>query len=413
MGPDDPIFESRAIEPTSAAWMRLVPGWADPTVASSCSPEEAIKATPVFAAVDFLSSALATVSLHVYRRDGDGAARIETGIGKLLGECVNDEWSSFRWRKYSFWQTLTGGRQFTWIERPNGQILNLWPLDPTKVTVKRSGGRTIYEYREGSRAVEYAAADIIDIPFALEADQVTHVSPLKKCEAAIALLRAMEKYAATFFAGGGVLPLALIGPAPTGDAAMKRMMDDVNRVIKRAKDDGKQIFPLPPGYDLKNVGFDPEKGQMTEARRLQVEEVARIYSLPPWFLQDLTNANFANSENQDLHLVKHTLSHWVKAAEQEMNLKLFGRRNSTRWVEFNMDSLLRGDFQTRAEGIAKLIQVGVMSPNDGRNYIGGLEPSEDPNADTLHMQGATVPLGTQPASSLPPNDGAGPGTSDN
>jgi hypothetical protein len=61
-----------------------------------------------------------------------------------------------------------------------------------------------------------------------------------------------------------------------------------------------------------------------------------------------------------------------------------------------MDSLLRGDFKTRAEGVARLIQSGVYTPNDGRKYIGGLDASDDPNADKLHMQGATLPLGAQP-----------------
>lgn len=377
-------------------WVKLLRGWGDPNAPTTCSYDEAICATPVFAAVDFLSSALATVSVHAYRRKGEGAERIVGGLATLLGESVNDEWSSFRWRKYSFWQTLTGGRSFTWIERPNGQILNLWPLDPTKTTVVREGGRTVYKYSDAGRQIVYPAADIIDIPFALEADQVTHISPLDKGRAAIGLLLAMEKYAAGFFAGGGVPPLAMEGPVPAGAEAMKRMMGDVNRAIQGAKADKKPIFPMPPGYTLKPVGFEPEKGQMTDARRFQVEEVARIYSLPPWFLQDLTHANFANSENQDLHLVKHTLSHWVRAFEQELNLKLFGRRNWARWVEVNMDSLLRGDFKTRAEGVARLIQSGVYTPNDGRKYIGGLDKSDDPNADNLFIQGATVPLGSQP-----------------
>lgn len=377
----------------NGTWIKLIPGWDD---APSASAADALTATPVFAAVDFLSSALATMSRHVMRKDGEGSVRVAGGIANLLEHNVNDEWTAFRWVKYSFWQTLTSGRSLTWIERPNGQILNLWPLNPAHVTIRRIAGKTEYELREDGRAVVYPAADIIDLPFALEADQITHVSPLDKGRNAIGLLLAMEKYAASFFAGGGVPPLSLEGPIPAGAEAMNRMMADVNRAIDGAKKSKKPVFPMPPGYSLKPVGFDPDKGQMTDARRLQVEEVARLYNLPPWFLQDLTHANFANSENQDLHLVKHTLSHWVKAFEQELNLKLFGRRNQSRWVEVNMDSLLRGDFKTRAEGVARLIQSGVYTPNDGRKYIGGLDKSDDPTADKLHIQGATVPLGTQP-----------------
>jgi HK97 family phage portal protein len=401
-------MEERVSPSDSQAWSRFFKGWDLPSAANGATREQAICATPVLAAVDFLSSAMASMSRHVNRKDGEGSVRVTGGVANLLENNINDEWTAFRWVKYSFWQTLTGGRSFTWIERPNGQILNLWPLDPCKVTVKRINGRTVYEYAEDGRSVVYPAADIIDLPFALEADQLTHISPLQKGRNAIGLLLAMEKYASGFFAGGGVPPLALEGPVPAGGEAMKRMMGDVNRAIEGAKSDKKPIFPMPPGYSLKAVGFEPEKGQMTDARRFQVEEVARIYSLPPWFLQDLTHANFANSENQDLHLVKHTLAHHVKAFEQELNLKLFGRRNQSRWVEINMDSLLRGDFKTRAEGVARLIQSGVYTPNDGRKYIGGLDKSDDPNADKLHMQGATLPLGAQPNNDTgtpPPADG--------
>jgi HK97 family phage portal protein len=126
-----------------------------------------------------------------------------------------------------------------------------------------------------------------------------------------------------------------------------------------------------------------------------------LYGVPPWFLQDLSNANFANSENQDLHLVKHTLAHWTNAWESQMNLKLFGRRVNNRRVRLNMDSLLRGDFKTRADAIAALVQSGVYTPNDGRGYM-GLEKSADPNADKQYIQGATVPLGTQPKPGTPP-----------
>ena len=401
MGFWDRLLGREERDSVNGTWVRLIPGWDDPSNPTAANAAEAMTATPVIAAVDFLSSAMATMSRHVMRKADGGSERVTGGIANLLEGNINDEWSSFRWVKYSFWQTLTGGRSFTWIERPNGQILNLWPLEPSKVTVVREpleggGHRTFYKFKDGAREKTFPAGDIIDLPFALEADQLTHVSPLDKGKNAIGLLLAMEKYAASFFAGGGVPPLALEGPLPAGADAMKRMMSDVNRAIDGAKANKKPVFPMPPGYTLKQVGFDPDKGQMTDARRLQVEEIARLYNLPPWFLQDLTHANFANSENQDLHLVKHTLAHWVRAFEQELNLKLFGRRNTSRWVEINMDSLLRGDIKSRFEALARGVQSGMMTPNEGRKFIGGLSASDDAAADDLYMQGATVKLGTSP-----------------
>jgi phage portal protein BeeE len=91
------------------------------------------------------------------------------------------------------------------------------------------------------------------------------------------------------------------------------------------------------------VGFDPAKGQMTEARLFQIQEIARVYGIPPAFLQDLSRGTFANVEQQDLNLVKHLVAQWATALEGEMNLKIFGRLNNTRYVEHNLDGLVRGD----------------------------------------------------------------------
>lgn len=153
---------------------------------------------------------------------------------------------------------------------------------------------------------------------------------------------------------------------------------------------------MPPGYELKPVGFDPEKGQMTDARRFQVEEIARVYQLPPVFLQDLTHATFTNSEQQDLHLVKHLIGQWAAAFESEMNLKLFGRNRNNRYVEHNLDGLMRGDFKSRIEGITAAINGGLMEPNRGRALMNWPD-HENPAANDLFIQGATVPLGSNAA----------------
>ena len=166
------------------------------------------------------------------------------------------------------------------------------------------------------------------------------------------------------------------------------------------------IFPIPVGYELKPVGFDPAKGQMTEARTFQIQEIARAFQIPPVFLQDLTGATFSNVEQQDLHLVKHLIGQWAAALEGEMNLKLFGRMNGGKYVEHNLDGLLRGDFLTRMNGLARSVQSGILTPNEAR----GLEnrPQHlDQAADRLFMQGATMPIDALGAAQ--PTNNGGPG----
>ena len=155
--------------------------------------------------------------------------------------------------------------------------------------------------------------------------------------------------------------------------------------------------------DLVRSRFNPDQMQLIELQRFSIEQVARIYSLPPVFLQDLTNGTFSNTEQQDLHFVKHTIRRWVEQTEAELNLKLFGRKTNL-YVEFNVDGLLRGDLKTRMEAHATSIQNAIRTPNEVRDIEN--MPKMD-NGDDLMIQGATVPIGTQGQDVVqsPSNDG--------
>ncbi|WP_396190304.1 phage portal protein, partial [Flavobacterium sp.] len=340
--------------------------------------------------VAFLSRTLAALPLHAYKRTDSGPERLTGKIAIVIHENPNPTMDAFKFRAYFWQQVFTGGRGLAWIERAGPNVEAIWPMDPTKVTLRRVQQRVIYTW-EGQ---DYAAEDVIDIPFMLKTDMLNHYGPISLAEKAIQLALAMNDYASGFFAGGGVPPLALTGPLPQGAEAMKRAMNDINRAIEAAKTSSKPIFPMPPGHELKPVGFDPEKGQMTDARRFQVEEIARAYQMPPVFLQDLTHGTFSNSEQQDLFFVKHLVGQWAAALEGEMNLKVFGRLNNNRYVEHNLDGLLRGDFASRMAGLGQAIQNGVLTPNEAR-LIENRPALSTPAADELHIQGATVPLGSQ------------------
>lgn len=354
----------------------------------------------VLCAVAFLSRTLAAIPLHAYRKTSDGAERLTGPTAVTVHEFPNDEADSFKFRQWFWQQVFTGGRGLAWIERQGDEVVALWPLDPRKTNIKRVSGKLVYSY-DGKK---YPAADVIDVPFMLKEDMVGHDGPINKARKAIQLALAMGDYGANFFAGGGVPPLALKGPLPSGADAVKRSTMDVWAAIQAAKEAGKPVIPIPSGHELVPVGFDPAKGQMTEARLFQIQEFSRVWQLPPAFLHDLSRGTFANVEQQDLNLIKHLLSQWVKALEGEMNLKLFGRKSSRadggRYVEHNLSGLMRGDFKTRTEGLARAIQTGQLTPNEARE-LDNRPRHKNPAADELLVQGATVVLGTAPVATAP------------
>lgn len=370
--------------------------------------DEAMRVPAFAAAVTFLSRSLANQPLHAYRKKAKGAAeRLPGKLQAVLNETPNAEWTSFGLRQYFWQQVFTRGRGLMWIERQGANVVALWPLDASKTTVARRSGRKTYTY-EGKT---YVAADVIDVPFMLRDDQLRVRSPLYIANDPLVLARRMARYSGGFFKGGGVPPLALTGPLPAGADAMARALRDQQAVIKAAQETGAQVFPVAPGYELKAVGFDPAKGQMVEAMKFAIEEIARALNMPPVFVGDLTHGTFSNTEQQDLHLVKHLLAQWAKALEEEVNLKVFGLSNGGRYVEHNLDAIQRGVLKDRIEAFARGIQTGQIMPDEARALEN--RPSDPSGAGAkLYIQGATVPLGTQPAGTTNNGGADDPGNTD-
>lgn len=385
--------EARNLEnpnaPVSATDFLSVMGWGDFSADAgvTVNVDTALGVPSIFAAVNFLSGTLASLPLNVYQKTRTGRKKVENGIAPILNNAVNDGMSSFEWRKYIFDQVFTGGRSVTYIERDRtGKIINLYPLDPTHVRVERLNGRKIYRCYSAT----YEANEVIDIPFMIKANGLDVRGPIAQNKDVIGMAIAATKYGAKAFQSGGIPPAVLQGPFQSGASAV-RASDDVAQTMAKLARDGRPVMALPIGHELKSVGLSPDDMQLLELQRFCVEQIARIYSLPPVFLQDLSHGTFSNTEQQDLHFVKHTIRRWVEQAEAEMNLKLFGR-NARQYVEFNVDGLLRGDFKTRMEAHATSIQNGIRTPNEVRD----LENMEAmPAGDDLMIQGATVPIRTQ------------------
>jgi HK97 family phage portal protein len=371
-----------------------VMGWGDFAAAAgvTVNVDTAMGVPAIWAAVNFIGGTLAGLPLHVYRKTDAGRERVTEGFGATINTAVNDEMSSFEWRKYMFEQVLTGGRSITYIERDgSGNVRNLHPIDPNGVLVERkvtSQGFPAKSYRYNQRI--FKARDIIDLTFMVKANQLDPRGPIATNKDAIGMAIAASQYGAKAFQSGGIPPAVLQGPFQSG-AAASRASEDVAAATAKLAKEGRPIMALPLGHELKSVGFSPEQMQLIELQRFSIEQIARIYSLPPIFLQDLTRSTFTNSEQQDLHFVKHTLKRWIEQAEQEMNLKLFGR-GSDQYVEFNVDGLLRGDFKTRMEAHATSIQNGIRTPNEVRD-LENMSARDEGN--DLMIQGATVPIKNQ------------------
>lgn len=368
---------------------RMGIGGAHSVSGATVSVNTALGVTAVWCAVNFLSGTIAGLPLKVYRKADEGREEVKGGLSAILHDAVNDETTSFQWRKGRFDSVFTTGRGFTYIERNNsGAVVNLWPMDPANVKVEIKGGRRVYTLSEsGVPSKVYSANEVIDTAFMLLPNMVGHRSPIFTNRNAIGMAIDATAYGAKSFQSGGLPPAAIQGNFQSEEAA-RRASTQISAAMAKNASEGKPLIALPIGHELKSLGFSPEQMQLLDLKRFSVEEVARIYSLPPAFLQDLTNGTFSNTEQQDLHLVKHTVKRWVEQDEQEMNLKFFGR-GSDLYVEYSMDGLLRGDIKTRMESHAAAIQNGIYSPAYAAQKENAPHHEE---ADQIFIQGGTMPI---------------------
>lgn len=361
------------------------------------SIEAAMAVPAVFSIVSFLSRTLASLPLPTFE-SGENGEKVDDSISQLLSFAPNSGETSYGWRRWHWQQVFTGGRGLSWIERAGTKPVAIWPMDPALTTIRRVNGEKIYTHSGRN----YPARDVIDTPYMLKRDGIGSYSPIAKINKAISLAIAMEGFAGSFFLGGGIPPLSLEGPLPSGADAFRRASADIQRAIDYAKKSNSNIFGMPPGHVLKAVGIDPSKGQMVEARAFQIIEISRGWQMPPVFVQDLSKGTFSNTEQQDLWLSKHLIMQWAKAFEDELTLKLYGWQNPARRVRHNLDGLQRGAFKDRVEAMARAILTSQMTPDEAR-ALENRPPM--PGGNQLYVQQATVPL-TKAGADVGQNGGA-------
>ena len=143
------------------------------------------------------------------------------------------------------------------------------------------------------------------------------------------------------------------------------------------------------------ISISPEQAQFLETRKFQINEIARIFRVPPHMVGDLEKSSFSNIEQQSLEFVKYTLDPWVIRWEQSIMRSLLSpEEKKTYYAKFNLDGLLRGDYQSRMNGYSIARQNGWMSANDIRELENLDRIPAEQGGDLYLINGSMLPLGS-------------------
>ena len=383
------------------------------TSGKTVTERSAMQMTAVYSCVRILSEAVAGLPLHLYKYTDSGGKAMALGhpLYRLLHDEPNPEMSSFVFRETLMTHLLLWGNAYAQIIR-NGknEIVALYPLMPNKMSVDRDeNGRLYYTYYRGTDeaiknkefAVTLQPSDVLHIP-GLGFDGLVGYSPIAMAKNAIGMAIACEEYGAKFFANGA---------APGGVLEHPGTIKDPQRVRESwqstfgGSGNANKIAVLEEGMKYTPIGISPEQAQFLETRKFQINEIARIFRVPPHMVGDLEKSSFSNIEQQSLEFVKYTLDPWVIRWEQSIQRSLLNSEEKKKYfAKFNVEGLLRGDYQSRMNGYAIGRQNGWMSANDIRE-LENLDriPAED-GGDLYLINGNMLPLKNAGAFANTPTD---------
>ena len=341
----------------------------------------AMQMTAVYCCVRILSEAVASLPLQFYRYTDDGGKEkaVEHPLYFLLHDEPNPEMTSFIFRETLMTHLLLWGNAYSQIIRNGkGEVVALYPLMPDRMKVDRDEhGRLYYEYtvydsddvdgRKGTnkvgRTVRLQPHDVLHIP-GLGFDGLVGYSPIALAKNAIGLAIATEEYGSKFFANGAAPSGVLEHPGTIKDPSKVR---ESWQATFGGSGNANKIAVLEEGMKYTPISISPEQAQFLETRKFQIDEIARIFRVPPHMIGDLEKSSFNNIEQQSLEFVKYTLDPWVSRWEQAMVRALLTPDEKKKYFfKFNVDGLLRGDYQSRMNGYATARQNGWMSANDIR-----------------------------------------------
>lgn len=358
------------------------------TSGKAVNERTAMQTSAVYACVRILSESIAGLPLHVYRYQADGSKErtADHPLQRLLHDEPNKEMTSFVFRETLMAHLLLWGNAYAQIIRDGrGYPVSLYPMLPDRMTVDRDpNDELVYTYQSDKGQVKLRRENVLHIP-GLGFDGLIGYSPIAMAKNAVGLALATEDYGATFFANGANPGGVLEHPGVIKPDQVERLRESWQSQFGGAN--AHKVAVLEDGLKFHQMSIPPEEAQFLETRKFQINEIARIFRVPPHMVGDLEKSSFSNIEQQSLEFVKYTLGPWVIRWEQSLTqaLLLPGEKAAFS-IRFNLDGLLRGDYQSRMQGYSVGIQNGFYSVNDVRALedMNLLTEAEGGNAHVLN-----------------------------
>lgn len=350
-----------------AAWLVDWMGGGSTDSGVAVTEKSAMKFSAVFACVRVIAETIASLPLITYKSVEEGKVKTKTHpVYRLLKDQPNSEMTAFTFRELMMTHVLLWGNSYAFIERNNAaRPTALFPLMPDRTWAERRDGVLTYLTTVNGERIRLKPEDVLHIP-GLGFDGITGLSTIQVARQSVGLALAAEEFGARFFGNGANIGGVLEAPGKVSPEAANNLKTSWSKAHSGLKNSHK-VAVLEEGLKWTKTGMANKDAQYIDTRKFQVNEIARIFRVPPHMIGDLERATFSNVEQQAIDFVVHTIRPWLVRSEQEYNRKLFRESEKGRvFAEHKLDGLLRGDVATRTAAYATARQNGWLSANEIR-----------------------------------------------
>lgn len=363
-------------------WLLSLFGGTQTLAGENVSSTNAPKVSAVFACVNLISNTIASLPFNLYRETEQGMLLQGGLLNDLVSRRPNESYNSFNFRKAMITQLLLRGNAYVLPMRSGANLSGLELIDTELVQIDTTSGVLKYKvYLTTGVTMNLDADQIIHIKY-WTFDGINGVSPIAYAKEIIGSSMAATAHMGGFYGNGGmpkgVLQLQGTIKDPDRIKAIGAQWDQLNKENKG------RTAVLTEGAEYKPVAANFQESQLIESLKFSVEEICRLYSVPPHKIGHMEGAGYANSiEAQNAQFVSDCIRPLIEAIEMEFSNKLL---NGNRRFVMDLKALMRGDIQTEVQRNVSYWNIGAMSANEIRR-MEGLPPIEggDEYNKPMHM----------------------------
>ena len=368
-----------------------VNGWPVPLSATAVTPDSAQSVGACYAAVALIAEAIGSLPLKLYRQDGDDRkAATEHPLHVVLHRAPNGQQSATEFWEWMVSSMLLTGNAYARVTRGfDGQVRSLDPMVTDRVTIMRKG-ETIggYEYtdRDGKRE-RLLPAEVFHLRHRAGNDPLVGVSPITAARAVIQLAQAEAQHGQSTFDNGTKASGILSMPGRLKPEQRQAIAASWASQYAGGSNAGK-VPIMEEGSTFTPISLSLADSEWVASRRFSVEEVARIFKVPPVLIGDLSHSTYSNSVAMDMFFAKHTLGRHLSAIEGAINRQLLTPQAArTMYAEFSLEGLLRGASTERAAFYSSAINDGWMLRSEARKLenlpaIDGIDDAKPVESDS-------------------------------